>query len=306
MERTEIAPVAGDEAGTHRLHLAATGLIVGEAFGEGNHSILIEAVPASPAAGTPLPTAGDLGLDESYRDCTDCPHAFTVTPDGRTIMWINSAGGMIVAVSLDQPVCDVEPARRGARRSGDRRSTSTMPVRSSRSPVIPRRRPWSCRSAAASTTTLEGVVGDEATAERGDRAAAASERRRRPPASTTTTTAPAAPAGVMLATAGDDGVAVIENGIEIRRLDQPAEIALLTPGGAVIFQPQRPAPDGTPGDPLIWRPDGTVEPLLGPLAGQPVVPPPRPGRRSTACRPCCTAWPHEGASPRATRRSSTP
>ena len=37
----------------------------------------------------------------------------------------------------------------------------------------------------------------------------------------------------MLATAGDEGVGVIENGIEIRRLDQPAEIALLTPGGAV-------------------------------------------------------------------------
>ena len=109
MERTEIAPVAGDEAGTHRLHLAATGLVVGEAFGEGSHRILIEAVPGSPAAGSPLPTAGDLGLDESYRDCTDCPHAFTVTPDGRAIMWINSAGGMLVARMLDQPVGDVEP-----------------------------------------------------------------------------------------------------------------------------------------------------------------------------------------------------
>jgi hypothetical protein len=34
----------------------------------------------------------------------------------------------------------------------------------------------------------------------------------------------------------------------------------------VIFQPQRTTPDGTPGDPLIWRPDGSVETLLGSLA----------------------------------------
>ena len=110
MERTEVGPIAGDEAGTHRLHLAATGLIVGEAFGEGSHHILIEAVPDSPAAGSPLPTAGDLGLDESYRDCTDCPHAFTVTPDGRSIMWITSAGGMIVDVAIDQSFYDAAPA----------------------------------------------------------------------------------------------------------------------------------------------------------------------------------------------------
>ena len=49
----------------------------------------------------------------------------------------------------------------------------------------------------------------------------------------------------------------------------PAEIALGTPGGAVIFQPARPSPEDEPGDPLVWRPDGAVERLLGELpAGQ--------------------------------------
>ena len=65
--------------------------------------------------------------------------------------------------------------------------------------------------------------------------------------------------------AGSGGMAVLEDGIEVRRLDQPAEVAFLTPGGAVIFQPPRPDPGGEPGDPLIWRPDGTVERLLGEL-----------------------------------------
>ena len=55
---------------------------------------------------------------------------------------------------------------------------------------------------------------------------------------------------------------------------------LLTPGGAVIFQPARPsAGRHEPGDPLIWRPDGTVERVPRRAAGRPVVPPPRRGRR---------------------------
>ena len=54
------------------------------------------------------------------------------------------------------------------------------------------------------------------------------------------TTAPATPAGVMLATAGDDGITVIEGGVEVRRLDQPAD--------------DRPAHPGRRGD-LPTRPD---------------------------------------------------
>ena len=62
-----------------------------------------------------------------------------------------------------------------------------------------------------------------------------------------------------------------------------------TPGGAVIFQPARPTPDGEPGDPLIWRPDGTVEraarraPASGSRTGSTTSP------TSAASRRCCTA-----------------
>ena len=34
----------------------------------------------------------------------------------------------------------------------------------------------------------------------------------------------------------------------------------------MLFQTARPSPEATPGDPQIWRPDGTVAPFLGPLA----------------------------------------
>lgn len=257
MERTEVAPVGGLEGGTHRLHLATTGLIVGQSFSEGNHAILIEAVPGSPAVGTPLPTAADLGLELSYYVCTDCPHAFTVTPEGRTLMWIDGAAGMLVGRSLaggeTVPIVAV-PA--GFATDVDVDDTSGVISFSGDPAPAPVFVPFD----GSSTHTLEGAAATRAPLG----AAAVPDG---PPSTTTTTPTapPPTPAGVMLATAGADGVTVIENGVEIRRLDQPAEIALLTPGGAVIFQPARATPEGTPGDPLIWRPDGTVEPLLGPL-----------------------------------------
>jgi hypothetical protein len=265
MERTEVGPIAGDEAGTHRLHLAATGLIVGEAFAEASHSILIAAVPGSAAAASPLPTAGDLGLDESYRDCTDCPHAFTVTPDGRAIMWINSAGGMVVARTLTQPIADVEPlvdVPDGRAIDLDVNDVSAVLSFSGDPTPAPAVLPLD----GGGPLVLEGVAATQPP--RNEATVPLLPPNDVPPATaaTTTTTVVPSPAGVMLATAGPDGVGVIENGVEMRRLDQAAEIALLTPGGAVIFQPQRTAPDGTPGDPLIWRPDGSVETLLGPLA----------------------------------------
>ena len=36
-----------------------------------------------------LPTPADLGLEESYNDCGDCPRGFTVAPDGGTFAWID-------------------------------------------------------------------------------------------------------------------------------------------------------------------------------------------------------------------------
>ncbi len=74
------------------------------------------------------------------------------------------------------------------------------------------------------------------------------------------------PTEASLVTSGPQGIRVTENQDSGRVLKQPAEIALLAPEGAVIFQTARSTPEGHPGDPQIWHADGTVEPLLEPLA----------------------------------------
>jgi hypothetical protein len=90
-ERTEVAAdVGGWEFGTSRLHLATTGLIVGEESAGASRGIFIDDVPI-PGRASPLPTPADLGLEESYGDCSICPRTFTVSPDGRTIAWIDPA-----------------------------------------------------------------------------------------------------------------------------------------------------------------------------------------------------------------------
>ena len=168
------------------------------------------------------------GLDESYRDCTDCPHALhrdARRPGDRVDQRRRRDARR---PTLDQPVGDVEPLV----------AVPDGPVDRPR----PRRRRRSCSFSGepapapvvvpfdgSGPITLDGVDGDAATADVGRprrcclRRCAATRRPRRPRTG-------AAPAGVMLATAGADGVAVIENGVEVRRLDQPAEIALLDAG----------------------------------------------------------------------------
>jgi hypothetical protein len=94
--------VGGWEFGTDRLHLATTGLIVGQSSSEASHSIAIYAVPGSPADTAGLPTAADLGLQASYDDCSDCPTSFSVTPDGRTVVWVDPTRGL-VGVALGPP-----------------------------------------------------------------------------------------------------------------------------------------------------------------------------------------------------------
>ncbi|MEO5899502.1 MAG: hypothetical protein ABIR68_05135 [Ilumatobacteraceae bacterium] len=74
------------------------------------------------------------------------------------------------------------------------------------------------------------------------------------------------PTQASLVTSGPQGIRVIENQDAGRVLEQPAEIALLAPDGAVIFQTARSTAEGDPGDPQIWHADGTVDPLLEPLA----------------------------------------
>jgi hypothetical protein len=98
-ERTRVAAdIGGWEFGTDRLHLARTGLIVGQASGEANHLIEIQAVPSSPAAEAGLPTPAELGLDDAYFDCSDCPTGFTVAPDGQSIAWVD--GRVLTTVAL--------------------------------------------------------------------------------------------------------------------------------------------------------------------------------------------------------------
>jgi hypothetical protein len=64
-------------------------------------------VPGSPADGGGPPTAADLGLEEAYSECTDCPRSFTVTPDGQTIAWVDSTRGL-AAVSVGPPISEQE------------------------------------------------------------------------------------------------------------------------------------------------------------------------------------------------------
>jgi hypothetical protein len=98
-ERTEVAPdIGGWEFGTGRLHLATTGLVVGESWAEATHSLAIYAVPGSSASEAAVPNAADLGLDETFVQCLECPRGFTVTSDGQTIGWV--ADGGVVTVSL--------------------------------------------------------------------------------------------------------------------------------------------------------------------------------------------------------------
>jgi hypothetical protein len=104
-QRTRVARnIGGWEFGTGRLHLATTGLIVGAASAEANHAIAIYAVPGSRAEAAGLPTAGELGLESSYGDCTDCPNGFSVTPDGQTIVWVDRTAQLrLVGVTLGPP-----------------------------------------------------------------------------------------------------------------------------------------------------------------------------------------------------------
>jgi hypothetical protein len=99
-DRTLVAEdIGGWEFGTSRLHLATTGLIVGEASSEASHSIAILAVAGSPAAAA-LPTAAALGLEDSYSDCNDCPQTFSVAPDGETVAWIDGATNQLMRVPV--------------------------------------------------------------------------------------------------------------------------------------------------------------------------------------------------------------
>lgn len=109
----ELGQIAGWEGGTSRLHLATNGLIVGEAYGEAVHSLLVMALPESPAeAFADQLRPGLLGLERSYFDCTDCPRRFTTSTDGSLLAWLD--GDEIVRVPLGPDGTPGEPTRKAA------------------------------------------------------------------------------------------------------------------------------------------------------------------------------------------------
>ncbi len=79
----QIGEVGGWEAGLSRLHLAMTGVIVGERYDEAVRSYFSVRVDGSAAT-----TAADLGLERSYVDCNDCPRLYTISRDGSTLAWL--------------------------------------------------------------------------------------------------------------------------------------------------------------------------------------------------------------------------
>ncbi|MDO8364687.1 MAG: hypothetical protein Q7V88_17485 [Actinomycetota bacterium] len=79
------AQFGGWEAGSSRLHLAETGVVVGATYSEAVHALGAYAL----AGGDAGITSAALGLDDYYYDCVDCPHLFTISRDGSTIAWLD-------------------------------------------------------------------------------------------------------------------------------------------------------------------------------------------------------------------------
>jgi hypothetical protein len=91
---TQIGQVGGWESGLSRLHLSETGIIVGEAYEGATRSLFVKAVDNGPTFGP-----GDLGVNESYADCSDCPRLYTISRDGSIVAWLD--GTRLVRRSLN-------------------------------------------------------------------------------------------------------------------------------------------------------------------------------------------------------------
>lgn len=263
---TDLGVVGSWESGPSRLHLAGDGLIVGTTVDSTQSALFVAAVSGSTAADyVDGLTPASLGLEEAYEDCAGCPSSFTVDSAARTMAWVSEDG--MTRVPLDDgvpgdPITTPFPAARGGIEALELLDDGTVAATYSEF-ADPRRS--AVLVSAGVVTDLPGLTVTEAP-NTGQTPTPTTPSTTTTPPSSTPTTPPTEPAPVGYVTAGPAGVGVVEMGQEVRRLDQPAEIALLTPGGAVIFQPARTAPDQPPGDPQIWREDGSVENLLGPLA----------------------------------------
>ncbi len=94
--------IGGWEFGTSRLHLGANGLVVGQRNSGPTWGPMFLPVPP-PLASVEFPTAADVGLEENYPDCADCPSAFTVSIDGRQLYWRAGAEPTLVRTSVETP-----------------------------------------------------------------------------------------------------------------------------------------------------------------------------------------------------------
>ena len=202
-------------------------------------------------------TVERLGLDESYdrSRCDQCPQAFTTDGTGELIAWVDT-GDLVVTRADDGTEVRRTPLGEVANDFPDLDLEADTLVVSyglfgTKPPVL--------IGPDGTSLTLEGLTADVGPGIGGN--AAPIELPPAPPPATDP---------IAFVTAGPDGVgAIADLDTEVRRLDQPADVAFATPGGAVIFQPAPTAPGDPAGDPLIWRADGTTERLLGELpAGQ--------------------------------------
>lgn len=88
----------GWEEGSSRLHLAETGLIVGEYSASITRSLFSAVVPGgAPLVAQPL-SASAVGLEAGYDDCGDCPQLYAIDRAGTVVAWIH--GDDLVVHSL--------------------------------------------------------------------------------------------------------------------------------------------------------------------------------------------------------------
>ncbi|HEU4840510.1 MAG TPA: hypothetical protein VFT09_03680, partial [Ilumatobacteraceae bacterium] len=239
-----------------RLHLAANGLVVGALQAGGP---LLTAIPGSPADAL-LPALDPVTIGQAP-GCEVCPRLHTVAPDGSSVAWLEGDVLMTRAVTAqgfgaaDQrtlpfeafDTADIDVFAEGLVLNRLQPAGATANAR------------YVLWGGATSYGELEGTV---ATQGPGTAAGAATPELTRPtpppPAmepddttTTSTTDVPEPPTAGGLVTAGPYGVTAVVGDGTVRSLDMPAELAVGTPGGAVIFQPARTSPEDEPGDPLV-------------------------------------------------------
>lgn len=91
---TVVDSFGGWEAGSSRLHLSETGLIIGETYSE-----VVESYFAIALDGGWTPPVADLGVEPSYSDCSDCPRRFTISRDGTSLAWLDGTQLHVVPVA---------------------------------------------------------------------------------------------------------------------------------------------------------------------------------------------------------------